>query len=163
MTSRSTLAAAALALALPAAAQYASDALYDWNEGEVPSAPEWNIKNLIDADLPGRSVRVGIDPATITLDKATGIARYVAVARGVSAVNASYEGIRCTTGEWRVYARQIPGEEWQNASSGWQVMRDARSPHAHWFAKTGICEAHSMRTDTRDIVRLLKNGRAGWD
>ena len=144
---RAFAAALAAAFALPAAAQYASDALYDWKEGEVPPAPAWSTKGLIDADLPCRSVRVGMDPATITLDIKTGI-----VARGVSAVNASYEGIRCSTGEWRVYARQIPGEEWQPASSGWQVMRDARSPHAYWFAKTGICEAHTMRTDTRDIV-----------
>lgn len=164
MTLRRTVAAAlALALALPAAAQYASDRFYDWSEGEVPPAPQWSEKNLIDADLPGRSVRVGIDPATLTLDKATGIARYVAVARGVSAVNASYEGIRCSTGEWRVYARQIPGEEWQPASGGWQVMLDARSPHAYWLAKIGICEAHSMRGDTRDIVRRLKDGRSGWE
>ncbi|MBR6976091.1 MAG: hypothetical protein IKH84_04235, partial [Ottowia sp.] len=93
----------------------------------------------------------------------TGIARYVAVARGVSAVNASYEGIRCSTGEWRVYARQIPSEAWQPASSGWQEMLDARSLHAHWFAKIGICEGRSMRTDTRDIVRLLRDGRSGFD
>ena len=161
MTLRRTLTAAfALTLALPAAAQYAADALLDWSEGDVPPAPEWSDKNLIDADLPGRNVRVGIDPATITPDIKTGIVRYVAVARGVSAVNASYEGIRCATGEWRVYARQIPGEEWQPSSSGWQEMLTARSPHAYWFAKTGICEeGRSPRREVRDIVRRLKDGR----
>ena len=157
---RALTAAFALALALPAAAQYATDALYDWSEGDVPPAPEWSGKNLIDADLPGRNVRVGIDPATITPDIKTGIVRYVAVARGVSAVNASYEGIRCATGEWRVYARQIPGEEWQPSSSGWQEMLTARSPHAYWFAKTGICEeGRSPRREVRDMVRRLKDGR----
>ena len=165
MTPRRTLAAAALAL-LPtlAAAQYAADALYDWSEGEVPPAPEWSTKNLIDVDLPGRSVRVGLDPATLTHDIKTGVVRYVAVARGVSAVNASYEGIRCTTGEWRVYARQIPGEEWQPASGGWQAMLDARSPHAYWFAKTGICEeGRSPRREVREMVRRLKSGRSAGD
>ena len=164
MKPRRALAAAALAwaFALPAAAQqYASDALYDWSEGDVPPAPAWSERDLIDADLPGRGVRVGIDPATITPDIKTGVVRYVAVARGVAAVNASYEGIRCATGDWRVYARQIPGENWASASGGWQEMRDARSPHAWWFAKTGICEAHAMRSDARDILRLFKNGRSG--
>lgn len=162
MTPRRTLAAAAALALLPAlaAAQYASDALYDWSEGEVPPAPEWSTKGLLDADLPGRSVRVGIDPATITLDIKTGIVRYVAVARGISAVNASYEGIRCSTGEWRVYARQMPGEDWHPASGGWQAMLDARSPHAYWFAKTGICEeGRSPRRDVRDMVRRLRDGR----
>lgn len=165
MTPRRTLAAAALAL-LPAlaTAQYAADALYDWSEGEVPPAPQWSEKNLIDADLPGRSVRVGLDPATLTHDIKTGVVRYVAVARGVSAVNASYEGIRCSTGEWRVYARQIPGEDWQPASGGWQAMLDARSPHAYWFAKTGICEeGRSPRREVREMVRRLKSGRSAGD
>ena len=164
MTPCHALTAAAFAL-LPAlaCAQYASDALLDWKEGEVPPAPKWSTKGLLDAELPGRSVRVGLDPATITLDTKTGIVRYVAVACGVSAVNASYEGIRCSTGEWRVYARQIPGEDWHPASGGWQDMRAARSLHAHWFAKTGICEGRTARREVRDMVRQLKYGRSAFD
>ncbi len=153
-------------LSLPvAAADWADDEERpDWREGDVPPAPAWSAANLIEVELPGRSVRVGVDPATITLDKKSGVVRYVAVARGISSVSASYEGIRCASGEWRTYARQTPGQPWVPAgSSDWQAMRDARSPHAHWLAGNGMCPNKTTPADVSSIVRRLKNGRQAFD
>jgi hypothetical protein len=48
----------------------------------------------------------GVDPAAVSISKADGIARHVAVATtSAGAKNVIYEGLRCSTGEVITYAR----------------------------------------------------------
>ena len=154
--------AALLGFALPATAQtrYADDDIAEWKEGQVPPPPAYSTKNLIDVELrSGSSVRMGVDPDTITVDKETGIVRYVAVARGPSAVNAMYEGIRCETGEYKVYARQTPGNDWAvSGESEWKSMRGQVSyPHPYRLARDGMCIGTAVNETPREIARALKS------
>ncbi|MFD1712098.1 hypothetical protein FVQ98_04920 [Ottowia sp. GY511] len=160
---RCLLAATLLAASIPAGAQYANADLADWKEGTVPPPPAYSLSGLVDIEMPrGSSVRMGVDPNTIALNHDTGIVRYVAVARGPSAVNATYEGIRCATGEFRIYARQVQGGEWtMNSETDWKAMQGQNNimvKHPLQLARGGMCMGSTLRQDAKDIVRELKSG-----
>ena len=149
-----------LGFAIPASAQYADLDRADWKEDTVPPPPAYSGSGLIDIEMPrASSVRMGIDPKTITLNSDTGIVRYVVVARGPSAVNAMYEGIRCATGEYRVYARQVQGGEWSPASdSAWKSMRgQVTYPHPYRLARDGICLGATANSVPEEMIRALRS------
>lgn len=151
------------ALATPASAQYADADRVDWKEDPVPPPPAFKTNRLIDIEMPrGASVRMGIDPETITINRQTGIVRYVVVARGTSAVNAFYEGIRCATGEYRVYARQVQGGEWSPADNeSWKSMRGQSNvmvQHPDRLARGGLCMGTGTPQSAIDAVRELRSG-----
>lgn len=165
---RRAAAAAALLLGLAgfaasSLAQYANDGRADWREDTVPPPPAYQPSRLIEIDMPrGAAVRMGIDPATITLNPQSGIVRYVVVARGPSAVNAFYEGIRCATGEYRVYARQVQGGDWTpSEDEGWKPMRGQSSvmvQHPGRLAQGGLCVGTSVQQSVTQAVRELRSG-----
>ena len=157
------LAGALLALALPVSAQYADLDRADWKEDTPPPPPAYNVNRLIEIEMPRTSaIKMGVDPDTIRVNVETGIVRYVVVARGPSAVNASYEGIRCATGEYRVYARQVQGGEWTpSTDERWKSMRGQSSvmvQHPFRLAHDGICLGPGVRQTVPERVRELKSG-----
>ena len=83
-------------------------------------------------------------------------------ARGPSAVNATYEGIRCATGEYRVYARQVQGNPWTpSGEDDWKSMRGQTSvmvQHPYRLARDGMCIGTGVRQTVADMVRELKSG-----
>ena len=132
-----------------------------WVEDTPPPPPAYDLRRLIDIDAPGgSSVKVGIDPHTITINLKSGVVRYVVVARGTSAINAMYEGIRCSTGEFRTYARQVHGQPWNKAAdSDWRSMSDqtgALVRHPLQLAQGGICDGPSITSTTDKMIRLLQ-------
>ncbi|MDR1967759.1 MAG: CNP1-like family protein, partial [Burkholderiaceae bacterium] len=149
---RRWLPALALAWAGTALAQYADDDRTDWREDPAPPPPAYTTEasQLISIDMPsGTSVQVAIDPATLALNRTTGVARYVVVARGVSAVNASYEGIRCATSEYKVYARRTEGQPWAPVSAPqWKPMFGQSgivTSYPARLARDGLCMGLTMR------------------
>jgi hypothetical protein len=78
----------------------------DWRESEVPPPPAFDVKRLIRVPGPdGSSLKYGIDPATLSVTP-EGVVRYVIVASSADGgQNVMYEGIRCSAGQHRVYAR----------------------------------------------------------
>jgi len=158
-------ASALLLAAATALAQYADDGRADWREGDVPPPPAYttDASKLIGIDMPAASsIKLGIDPASITLDHATGIARYVVIARGPAAVNASYEGIRCATAEYRIYARQTEGNPWTTVSeSRWKPMRGHSGvlvAHPLQLAQGGLCLGTTLRRSVAEAVQELRSG-----
>lgn len=157
-----------LALAPAASAQqvntqYANADRHDWKEGQVPPPPAWQTSGLIEIDMPaGASVRMGLDGHTLAPDQGTGIVRYVVVAQGLSSVTASYEGLRCATGEFRIYARQVQGNAWTPASDdAWRPIKGQSSvmvQHPGWLARNGLCDGPAMRTTAAEMLQALKNG-----
>lgn len=146
-----------------ALAQYADLDRADWAEDEVPPPPAYSLKRLIDIEMPHTSsIRMGIDPGTLNVNVDTGIVRYVVVAQGSSAVNASYEGIRCATGEYRVYARQVLGGAWSASSdTTWKPMRGqagVQVRHPFQLARDGLCLGTAVRLNVSEMVRELKTG-----
>jgi hypothetical protein len=164
-TCRRWLPALALAWAGTALAQYADDDRADWREDTAPPPPAYTTEasKLIAIDMPsGTSVKVAIDPAAIAINRATGIVRYVVVARGVSAVNASYEGIRCATGEYKIYARQTEGQPWAPVSEPqWKPMFGQSgivTSYPGRLARDGLCMGPAMRQTVVEMVRGLRTG-----
>lgn len=136
---------------------------HDWKEGQVPPPPAWQANDLVEIDMPaGASVRMGLDANTLAPDQNTGIVRYVVVARGLSSITASYEGVRCATGEFRVYARQVQGAAWTPSSDdAWRPIKGQSGimvQHPGWLARNGLCDGPAMRATAADMLRIFKDG-----
>ena len=136
----------------------------DWRESEVPPPPAFNLKRLIRVPGPdGSAFKFGIDPATLSVTP-EGVVRYVIVASSVDGgQNVMYEGIRCSAGQHRVYARQT-------ATGGWSVLRDsewqpmygsAASRHALALSLAGVCKDRAVNRSASNIVRTLKSEQPG--
>ena len=127
----------------------------DWREVEAPPPPAVSVDGLIALEIPRSTLRFGIAPASVTLGS-DGIVRYVVVASSTSgAVNGLYEGIRCSTGEYKVYARHNPGSGWVIAKdSQWQPVQQAR--HTLTIARSGACVGHGANQSVSKILRDLR-------
>jgi CNP1-like family len=151
--------AAWLALAsFSAFAQLAADQP-GWKELDVPPAPVFDVARLVGIDGPADSaLKFGVDPNTISIAP-EGVVRYVVVATSRSgATNAMYEGVRCATGEFRVYARHNPSGGWANTTAtDWKSLyATAPSRHTLAIARAGVCKGNAPNTSVEQIVRDLK-------
>lgn len=126
----------------------------DWREVEAPPAPALKLQGLIALEMPGSSLRFGIDPSSITVGS-DGVVRYVVVATSATGVvNAIYEGIRCDNGEVKVYARHNAAGGWTVAKEPkWRPVRDQRYTDA--IARGGACAGRSANRSPAHIVRDL--------
>ncbi|MCZ2499070.1 hypothetical protein GN316_20125 [Xylophilus sp. Kf1] len=127
----------------------------------TPPPPAFSIDKTIDVALrPGGNVRLGIDPATVTVES-DGVVRYVSVARSTSgdAITAIYEGVRCTTAEVKIYARHFADGGWRPvADPQWQSLYDPGPQRTSLpIAKSGICQDASAGGSARQIVQNLRN------
>jgi len=153
----------AIALALLLAASLARAQLVpvdpDWREAEAPPPPAFTTDALVPLELPRTALHYGVVPASVSIG-ADGIVRYIVVARSDSgAVNAFYEGIRCGTGEFKLYARHNAGSGWVIAKdSQWSPLQEAPLPrHALAIARTGACIGHGTNQPASRIVRDLRS------
>ena len=78
----------------------------DWKELDMKPPATFRTDRLVPIEMPRHvSVKVGIDPETLTVSS-DGIVRYVVVAvSGNGNINAAYEGIWCRAGDVKIYAR----------------------------------------------------------
>lgn len=162
---RGAVLALAFAATTGAGAQLLIDPDPGWQEGAVPPPPEYSAQHLIEVEMPSfSSIKLGIDPKTIALDRTTGVVRYVVVARGPSALNALYEGVRCTTGEYRIYAHQVQGAAWvESTRSDWKAMTGEGGimvRHPYQLARNGLCVGTTPRSSVREMVRELRSNNA---
>lgn len=102
--------------------------------------------------------RFFIDGATLSVGD--GIVRYVLVARSPSGVeNVSYEGMRCSTGEYRRYASGRADGSWVGTAGGWRainaasVMRWHQALHHEYF-----CPQWQPIASAEDGIRALQRG-----
>lgn len=133
----------------------------DWKESEAPVPPAFDVSRLISFDVsPNSSLAYGVDPSTIQISGSDGIVRYVVVASSASgARNVMYEGIRCTTGEFKTYARYSFDGHWNPvAQPQWRSMFDNMpSKHALRLARAGVCDGRTPALTVDAIVTRLKN------
>jgi len=130
----------------------------DWREAEAPPPPAVKLDGLIPLDMPRSALRFGVDPASVSLGS-DGIVRYVVVAvSATGAVNALYEGLRCDSGEFKVYARASAGGGWTLAKdSPWRTLHDGQSSnHTLLIARTGACVGRAPNRSAIQIVRDLR-------
>lgn len=132
----------------------------DWKELDVKPPATFRIDNLVPIEMPRYvSVKVGVDPASLTISS-DGIVRYVVVAlSGSGNINAAYEGIWCRAGEVKTYARAGNDGVWDAVPNPeWKKLSDSRpSMHALALARQGACDGRSIAgRSAEDILRKLK-------
>ena len=141
-------------------AQIFTDAA-DWKESDVPPPPAYDMVKLITFEVTRSSPLVyGVDPASVSISNSDGIVRYVVVATTpAGAKNVIYEGLRCSTGEVRTYARAKPDGTWVPVvNSEWKSAYDISLPrHSLRFAKVAACQQAAPVSSVRELVRKLKN------
>ena len=138
------------------------DADPDWKESDTPAPPAFRSDRTIPVEMPRHlTARLGVDPQTIRITD-DGIVRYVMVATNSSTagVSASYEGIRCLTGEVKVYARYGSTSAWRAVPNPeWKPLNGNQpSLHALAFARQGACEGRAATgRSAAEIVSRLKS------
>jgi hypothetical protein len=157
---RRALALAVLAgAAWTASAQSAPDTP-DWKEEDAPPPPALRTTGLIPLDVAGSSLRFGIDPASVTIGRDR-VVRYVVVAASsTGAVNGIYEGLNCSSGQVRVFARHNPDSGWVMAQGSlWQALHEVpNSRYSLLIARNGACVGQGPNDSAKQIVRDLRSG-----
>lgn len=135
----------------------------DWVEQESIPPTKFNSLDTIAFELTNSASQLkwGIDPTSISIGK-DGITRYVVVAKGLNNSNISYEGINCSKGELKVYARWS-GKEWAlNTNANWIDLTDrTRAHHALALARQGLCDGSSVHLKVENIIQSLKSKNSG--
>jgi len=133
----------------------------EWKESEVPPPPAFDVSKLVMFEVsPNSSLVYGVDPASIRISKSDSLVRYVMVATSASgARNVMYEGIRCTTGEFKTYARYSPEGRWDMVNNAeWRsLFGNMPSKHALRFAQAGACDNAAVPASVDVLVGRLKN------
>jgi hypothetical protein len=151
---------AAAGLAIAAAASFAQSLVPldpDWREIDAPPPPALKTERLIALEMPGSTLKFGVDPSSISVGQ-DGIVRYVVVARSSSGViNANYEGIHCQMASVKVYARHNPDSGWVKARDPqWVPLHGTpNSRHSLIIARTGACLGHGANQPASKIARDL--------
>lgn len=131
----------------------------EWREIDTPTPPAFEVSRLIAFEVVTMpNLKFGVDPATLTIGP-DGILRYVIVARSTTgAMNAMYEGLRCSTGEYKTYARYNASGGWNKvADPQWVPLRNAsRSTHTYQFAKQGGCPDDEIPVRVDEVLRELR-------
>jgi hypothetical protein len=131
----------------------------DWKESEAPAPPTFELNRLVPFEVsPNSALKWGFDPETMKITK-DGLVRYVVVAQSPSGVvNAMYEAVRCTTGEWKTYARYNKDSGWSLADQPqWRGMRGYQpSHHALRLAQQGMCSGSAPALSVREVVQSVR-------
>lgn len=151
---------AALALLVASFGAYAQGKVdeTEWKELEAPPPPSFDAARALPFEASAMSsLKFAVDPATITIGK-DGILRYVMVATSnTGAMNAMYEGLRCSTQEYKTYARYYPDSGWNKvASPEWQPLRGTRSTATWYFSKQGGCPDSGTAVRIDEVLHELK-------
>lgn len=95
----------------------------NWQEGEVKLPAYPKTEGLLEFFVSGASsFRFFIDPASLSPGNKDGVVRYTLIARSPSGYsNISYEGIRCATSSYRVYATGNEGR-WMPKDAEWRPI-----------------------------------------
>jgi len=134
-----------------------------WQEAEVPPPPMFNVDKVLPFDVSRNSeLQHSIDPATLSIGSDE-VVRYVRIARSSQgALNAVYEGLRCSSGEVRTYAY------WNTGSGSWNITAKApwrslfniaASMPAKALAYGGLCDGPSPNSTPDKMVRELRYGK----
>lgn len=154
----------AILFALPVHAQNIGEDFDDqeWRE-QVVRLPAFPIpENLIRVPI-GIEVTFSffVDQASIDVGK-DGVIRYTLVARSQGgAENVSFEGIRCTTRERKIYALGRPGRSWVQARNPtWASISSARlNPYHADLADRYFCPQRAPVFDSVSAIRNLRSDR----
>jgi hypothetical protein len=130
-------------------------------EAQLPAPP--TEKSLVEFYVsPNTSFRFALDRDSITIGS-DGVVRYTLVAtsdRGVR--NIRFEGLRCQTNEFKVYAFASAEGKWEKSRTpSWKRVAEASGNREEAaLAKDSICE-NGLPFSADDIVKRLKASARG--
>lgn len=121
---------------------------------EPVTIPEYPAPTrLVEFSVTPGEFRFFIDPDSLAVGD--GIVRYALVARSPSGVdNVSYEGLRCGTGEVRVYALGHDGA-WRGAPGAWRAS--VQRWH-HVLQREYFCPQNAPVANRREALDALRRG-----
>lgn len=159
---RVLVAAGCVALVAPALALNTAtlaDRELDWHEEAAPPPPSFDAERMVEFEN-GRAteLRWGVDPKTIMIGS-DDVVRYVVIARSKGgASNAIYEGLRCSQGEFKTYARASSDGQWRLVDDAqWQPLSESRpSSHESVLARNYICDNRARPTTINEILRRFR-------
>lgn len=131
----------------------------EWQETAVPPPPAFSENRLLHIQMPPyMSLTFGVDPSTIVITD-DGIVRYVVVAhnRSGSAVNAFYEGVRCSTAEMKSYARFNNGIWQETAAPEWKQINAMNSSYTRALSTQALCRGNAPRSSVGEMVQNIRN------
>jgi len=131
----------------------------NWREGEIVYPPAFSGEGLrefyVSAASPNRFL---VDENSLSVDS-DGVVRYVLVVRtSGGAENVTFEGIRCESGERRIYATARADGGWSPARrSGWEPIGSGsyNQPRSA-LARNYFCDGSTMARDRAEVLRKLR-------
>jgi hypothetical protein len=133
------------------------------SEAEVPPLPPDDELVALQLDQLQPGLRAYTHPATISLDRGDRVLRFWLVLKGKGGgYNATYEGLRCNTGEYKIYAYGSPHRAVQVKpvpDPKWRSLGEGQIPYRLEAARSYFCSGISPKT-VHQIVTGLRGGRS---
>jgi hypothetical protein len=133
-----------------------------WREQqtELPAYPEQGRLLEVTVATGNYPYRVQIDPETLSIGNDR-VVRYAAVITSAAgASNVSYEGLRCSTREYRRYAYGANGS-WQALDEApWErIMESGMGHYRYELYRDYLCDTTSSTLKRDEILRRLRYSR----
>ena len=130
-----------------------------WQELSAQLPPYPVPENLVEFDVSSATRnRYWVDTESINVGKDKVVRYTVVIGAAGGASNVSFEGMRCATGERRLYAYGQPDGSWSKArNGGWEAIkfRSLLSYHKALY-EDHFCPDGIVRGDRAEIVRHLR-------
>lgn len=132
----------------------------------LPRFPE--ERNLLRFPTSWTNAQIFIDTAALTVRDDRVVLYTLVVRSGGGAENVSHEGLRCTTGEVRVFAygsRGPDGGKWTPArSAAWRPIEDRGiNRYRFEFWRDVFCDGRDTETRRNILLQLQRGGRERVD
>jgi len=129
-----------------------------WREGNLilPDFP--HKKNLIELELPHSRVKYYIDAKSVSVGK-DHVARYTVVIESSSgSKNVFYEGIRCSTKQFKTYAYAVNTKQLKPMPNA--IWREIRGVGAYKYRLSlyeyYVCQNSAVRYKAHQIIQVLR-------
>ena len=138
-----------------------------WREivAEIPPLPGAEEFNLLQIDTLPQEMRAYLHVPTLSVSERDDVVRYWLLLAGqAGGFNATYEGVRCNTGEYKVYAYGNPKRQPQVRvvpNPEWQTRKAARHNYRDELTRDYLCAGRSPRTLTQ--IRTEVNSLSDYD
>lgn len=145
--------------------QFDESLVKKWKEetGEIP-APPLDNRGLVKMSVRrlGDDFKVMVDPKSLNVGKEDYVVRYWLVVEGkLGAVNTTYEGIRCSTNQFKIYAyasRKKNGKISEMKKAKWLPLKGIRGNDFHEeLALDFFCDFGSPRLKKEILARMKES------
>lgn len=130
-----------------------------WTESEVKLPAFPRTEGLIEFEVVGGSFRFFVDPESLAVGP-DGVVRYTLIARSPSGyANITYEGIRCATVSYKVFAHGNDSR-WSSRDSDWRRI-EAKGINAshHELRRSYFCpNGQAIETAAEGVDALRRRG-----